>query len=409
VTRGWFRRIGTIAASAALAVALCPGGEAAAASPDLRAVGIFGAAEHFTEGETGGVAFGFDGATGFAAVTIDVDLSGLPASFQYLGNPIIPGAGLGNACTWWSAHNGFTCTASGDLGNSSSLPVTAPVGSGGASGTYRVTVHSSEPDANPGNNSAAYAIVVDRIRRTDLALSFTPGAADVGDVAQVRMAVRDNGPDGPPEWIMSVGAPTGTTYLGCEPANCMGGLAIPVGQTVVITLYFRIDSPTIGAGSWSISPDSNRSDPVPGNDVLPQLGSLIHVQAGAGPTGPTLTASPGSGGSGGGPGGTTTGAATGVHGDGGDGVLTVDPVTGQPVPAGSAGATTSVAPGATTSSGRTPTATAAAAPRTPAGEASWAGPTIVSVAVAAAALCLYGFVIARRRRRSGSAPDAQES
>ena len=406
MSRGWLMRVGTVAAGLVLTVAFCPdGGLAAAATPDLRAVAGFGAAAHVTEGETGGIGFGYDGATGNTPVTIDVDLSGLPSSLQYRGNPVMAGTSLGSACTWWSGHNGFTCTETSNFGNQGSLSFTAPVGSGGSSGTYRVTVHSSEPDSNPADNSVSPTVVLDRILRTDLALSFKPGAALVGEVAQVRMAVHDNGPDGPPQWMMSVVAPAGTTYLGCEPANCMGGLSIDVGQTVVVTLYFRIESPAIGAGSWSIQADADRSDPVPANDVLPALGSLIRAQAGPLPTGTMLTASPASGGFDGAGGATGTGAGT--RGDGRDGATTVDPVTGLPVPAGTGSAAPSLAPGAAASPGHPPT-TPAAALRTSGGGASWKAPAIASVAVAAA-LCLLGVFIARRRRLSNAALDSQES
>lgn len=401
---GWFRRVAAIAGCLTIALAFTPGrGSAATAPLDLAASAGCCGSSHFTEGGfavsggTGVVFFGYQNSRSGVTVTIDVDISGLPASIQPVGNPVFYASTFG-ACTWWSGHTGFTCAEpSVTGGNGGALNVTAPLGSAGATGTYRVTVHSNVEDPNPANNSASHTLVVDRAPRTDLALSFTPGAAAVGQVASVRMAVTDNGPDGPVPWSLHVSAPSGTQYLGCQPVACDSGLTVDVGKTVEITLSFRVDSSTIGDGSWSIQPDNDRLDPVPANDVMPRLGSLIHVL----PAGPVTTAQ--------GPAGSAapvlpwgTGAGTDNHGTGqGDGTPTLDPVTGLPIAAASAAVTPSVSGAGVSASG---TASAGARALSSSDASAKHGPTGTALAVVVGGLlfCLVAAAIAWRRRSAAN-------
>jgi hypothetical protein len=78
-----------------------------------------------------------------------------------------------------------------------------PLGSPAGAGLYTVSVRADVDDPDLSNNMVAPAVVVDRAARTDLALSFAPGEAAVGEVANVRLVVRNNGPDGPPVWSLS--------------------------------------------------------------------------------------------------------------------------------------------------------------------------------------------------------------
>ena len=272
-------RLARLAAALAgvVLIGVLPGGRAGAAAADpvdLTAFAGYGAASHMVEGGTGVISFGFDGLSGGGPVTIAVDLSALPAVTP-MGNPSFVGE---YSCSWWPVGNGFTCEVRNTIGsgNTGALNVNVPLGTGGTAGLYVVSVSADVDDPDLSNNTVSRTVVVDRAARTDLALSFTPGEAAVGQVANVRMVVRNNGPDGPPVWNLWVVAPAGTEYLGCQPVGCES-LSIGVGQEYEIVLPFRITSATVGDGSWSIPPDSDRLDPVPDNNVMPPLGSLIHV------------------------------------------------------------------------------------------------------------------------------------
>jgi hypothetical protein len=253
-------------------------GRAAADPVDLAAFAGSGAALHVVEGGTAVVSFGFTGLSEDVPVTVDVDLGGLPASVVPMGDPSFAGE---HSCSWWGAGTGFTCEVR-DPSGAGSLTVTVPLGSAAGAGLYSVSVRADVDDPDLSNNTVARTVLVDRAARTDLALSFVPGAAAVGEVANVRLVVRNNGPDGPPAWNLSVVAPSGTEYLGCQPVGCES-LSIGVGQEYEIVLPFRVTSATVGDGAWSIPPDAGRLDPVPDNNVLPMLGSLIHVTVAAPP------------------------------------------------------------------------------------------------------------------------------
>jgi hypothetical protein len=148
-----------------------------------------------------------------------------------VGNPYLGDWSQLARCTWSDSWH-FRYTIPRWQGGSlfSTLNVNAPLGSAGT-GSYRVTVSSSVPDSNPGNNTVVRSMVVDRAARSDLQLSFAGASGAIGQTVVVRVTVRNNGPDGAPLWRMSVTAPSGTTYLGCQPySQCEAGLSLDPGR-----------------------------------------------------------------------------------------------------------------------------------------------------------------------------------
>jgi hypothetical protein len=132
-------------------------------------------------------------------------------------------------------------------------------------------------DPDPGNNTVTVPVQVRRAPRADLAFAVTGAAAEVGGLAVVRIRVVNHGPDAATGWRHEVTAPAGTQYLGCAgpPGGCGAGYGLRPGASAMLSLSFRVLAPTVGEGTWQFDPV--RRDPVTANNVLPALGSLIHV------------------------------------------------------------------------------------------------------------------------------------
>ena len=373
MVRGWVARVCAVATGVVLAFTLTSGRAGAANSAkqvDLVATAGSGTL-HLAEGGSATIDFGYTASRGVSWVGIELDLK-LPSSVQTSGEATL-GAG-GSSCHKTSRFTFICSDAPSSL--TGHLTITAPVGSAPASGSYRVNVFASS-----GDYSTTRTVAVDKAG-SDLALSFTPGTAAVGQVATVVVAIHNNGP-GQANWGLQVAAPAGTEYLGCTPSPCAQGLGINVGQTVQVSLAFRVTDNAIGAGSWSAT-TAGVFDPVPANSALPALGSLIHVTGSA----------------------NTSSGRGGAGSDGGNGASPA----GSPSP--SAGAPTSGTPAA-------PAATieANAGPSLERDLPGWllnarpptSAVTVVTVVVCAALLCLLGAVIGLRRlgrrRRSTAGPD----
>jgi hypothetical protein len=349
-------------------------------------------------GDTGVISFGYTGFQPSAGqqITIEVDLSGVPAGIQTQVNPVIYG-NIAQVCAWWSGHGGFTCVLdsahAGIFGYASgALNFTAPVGMGGTTGSYRVRVSGQPGDPNLANNTATRSFRIISLPSSDVTVHATPAEGHVGENVVVGLNVRNLGPDLTFVQI-DVAAPTGATFHECRPMNCNAG-PLHAGEAVDFEIEFRITGAAITGGSWSDARAADRPDPNPSNNALPPLASMIHVLSEPAPANPA-PANP-AGASGGGTNGNPVGSGHGVSVGAG--------------PAQTVGAATN--PGAATTTGTSETRNATtnptdAEPPVQAAVASEGGGSNVMLGwsvVAAAVLvaAAAAVVVARRRRRAVS-------
>lgn len=243
---------------------------------DISAFATNGAPVTLRASDTSGLPFDVGGARDGMNITVDLDLTHLPAGvhlggvyfLHYLPQP---------RCQRTETH--LTCALAPGAGRylSGGLVVQVPADAPSASGSYRVTVTSEQPDPDPSDNTLTVAVRVRGVPLADLEFATTPVTGAVGDLVAVRVTVTNHGPDALDGWRRLVTAPSGTTYQGCvpDPGACEDGFTLGAGASATMALTFRIDSLDIGPGGWMYEPRT--SDPDPTNNVLPTLGSLIQV------------------------------------------------------------------------------------------------------------------------------------
>lgn len=312
----------------------------AAAPVDVAATGPSGSFSGY-DGLKVPAYFGIDGAMGATAVTVTVDLSGLPAGSTALA-PVRRQTG-DVPC----AISGLRVTCSIAQGTRADyrwyvwvqLPADIPA----QPMSYRVSVSSAD-DPDAGNDSLTVSGQVLRYPRADIGLAFSGGSGVLGGPVSVRVTVTNHGPDAGSDALLELThSASGLDFLGCTAANqavCTGQKAYAVGESATMTLSFTITAASVGSGdSWHYN--SGYRDANQANNQPPSLSSLVHVTA---PPDPADDPAPPGGGSdpGGGsnPGGSGTAPGTG-------------PGSGGRAPADGSGAAPADVPGGATSGGAT--------------------------------------------------------